>query len=145
MGAMKLRPVRIEDETRLRHEFQLETTGRNPFCHTLIAKFIGEYRTGAAGAPDAAFIVGMARMAVEIWRPAAVVLDLSDLRYEWGDEMGWLLPPSLGRKSAVVVGPGCTRAIATLLWGVDTQRAATEAGFIFNSVEAAWESVRHRA
>ena len=91
-------------------------------------------------------MLGMASMAVQIWRPAAIVLDLSKLRYEWGDEMGWLLPPSVGcGKAAVVVGPGCARAIATLMWGVNTQKGATEAEFIFDSVDAAWESVRHRA
>jgi hypothetical protein len=146
MGAMNLRPVRIGDETSLRCEFQLETSGRNSFCYTLIARFSGEYRIGSGGKPDARFIAGMTRMAVAIWHPAALVLDLSELRYEWGDDMRDLLPPSEGHmKSAVVVGPGCARAIATLLWGVDTQKAATEADFIFDNVEAAWESVRHRA
>lgn len=146
MSGMKLRPVRIEDETPLRHEFQLETTGGNQFRYTLIARFIGEYRDGSAGAPDAAFIIGMVKMAVQIWRPAALVLDLSELRYDWGDEMDWLLPPSVGcRKTAVVVGPGCARAIATLMWGVNTHKSATEAEFIFDNVEAAWESVGYRS
>jgi len=144
MSGMKLLPVRLEDETRLRYEFQLETSGRNSFCYTLIAKFIGEYRDGSAGRPDVDFIVGMTNLAVAMWHPAALVLDLSDLRYEWGDEMSWLLPPSVTCKAAVVVGPKCARAIATVMWGLDTQKQATEADFIFETVEAAWESVRHR-
>jgi hypothetical protein len=145
MGMMKLQPVRIEDETRLRYEFQLETTGRHSFCYTLIAKFSGEYRPGSAGSPDASFIVGITELAVGIWHPAGLILDLSELRYEWGDEMEWLLPPSVGCKAAVVVGPGCAPAIATLLWGLKTEKSATDAEFIFDSVQAAWESVRYRA
>jgi hypothetical protein len=142
---MNLQPVRIEEETGLRPEFQLETTGRNPFCYTLMAKFIGKYRPGSAGSPDAHFILEMTKMAVGIWQPAALVLDLSDLQYEWGDEMDWLLPPRVGRKAAVVVGPGCAPAIATLLWGLTTSKPATDAEFIFDTVQAAWEAVRHRA
>ena len=142
---MTLQQVRIEDETRLGHEFRLETSGRNSFCYTLIAKFMGEYRDGSAGKPDLLFMVGMTRMAVAIWHPAALVLDLSELRYDWGDDLSELISPAFaGKASAVVVGPKCARAIATLLWGVSTQKAATEAGFIFESVEEAWEAVRHR-
>jgi hypothetical protein len=145
---MKLQQVRIEDETRLGYEFRLETSGRNSFCYTLIAKFLGDYRDGSAGKPDLRFIVGMTKMAVAIWYPAALVLDLSELRYEWGDDMNELLSPTFGgERAAVVVGPKCARAIATLatlLWGVSTQKAATEADFIFESVEEAWEAVRHR-
>ena len=143
--AMKLQQVRIEDETRLRYELRLETSGRNSFCYTLIAKFIGDYRDGSAGKPDLQFMAGLARMAVAIWHPAAVVLDLSELRYEWGDDMDELLSPTFaGKKAAVVVGPKCARAIATLLWGISTQKAAAEADFIFETVEQAWEAVRHR-
>jgi hypothetical protein len=146
MGTMNLRPVRIEEETRLRCEFQLETTGRNSFQYTLIARFSGDYRDGSAGKPDARFIAGMTRMGVAIWHPAALILDLSELRYEWGDDLGEILPPG-GKhlRSAVVIGPGCARAIATLLWGVNTQKAATEAEFIFDNLEAAWEAVRYQA
>ena len=142
---MRLQQVRIEDETCLGHDFRLETSGGNSFCYTLIAKFTGDYRYGSGGKPDLRFMGGMTRMAVAIWHPAAVVLDLSDLRYEWGDDMSELLSPTFaGKKAAVVVSPKCARAIATLLWGGNTQRAATEAEFIFESVEQAWEAVRRR-
>lgn len=144
MAAMNLRLVRLDDATAVRCEFQLETTGKNRFCYTLIARFVGEYRSGCAGRPDAAFIVGMATTAVELWHPAALVLDLSQLRYEWGDEMASVLTPDVPCKVAIVVGPGCGPAIATLMWGLNTNRNATEADGIFDCLEAAWEAVRHR-
>jgi len=144
MISMKLVPVRVEEASGLRCEFQLETSGGNPYRYTLIAKFIGEYREGAAGSPDAQFMIGMTNLAVGLWQPTGLVLDLSDLRYNWGDEMGLLLPPSVTCKCAIVIGPPCARAIATLLWGIDTQESATDAEFIFESVQAAWEFVKHR-
>ncbi len=102
---------------------------------------------GSAGAWDAHFIQGITRTAIECWRPAAVVLDLSELVYEWADEMDLLLDvgSDCHVKSAVVVGPRCAPAIATLLWGVETSCVATEADFIFVDVEEAWDWVRQRA
>ncbi len=142
---MKLQPVRFEDETHIRHEFELETTGQNRFWYTLIAKFIGTYGHGSSGRADAHYILGVTKTAIDIWQPAAVVLDLSELRYEWGDEMDWLLPPALDVPAAVVVGPHCAPAIATLMWGLKTTRAATEAEFVFDDRGAAWAYVRDQA
>jgi hypothetical protein len=145
--AMKLERVAFDDDNRIDYEFLLETTGASRFWYTLIAKFRGQYRDGSAGAPDAAFIEGLTRTALEVWSPAALVLDLSELRYDWGDEMASLLDigDDGGLKTAVVVGPGCARAIATLMWGVDTTREATEAEGIFATVEEAWTHVRKTA
>ncbi len=133
------------DEIAIRYEFQLETTGPNQFWYTLIAKFAGHYREGSAGRPDACFVLGMARTAVEVWHAAALVLDLSELQYQWGDEMEHLLPPDVGVPAAVVVGPGCARSIATLLWDdVNTAHEATEAEFVFANLQDGWENVRKR-
>jgi hypothetical protein len=106
-----------------------------------------DYRDGSEGAPDAHFMCGLTEIALEIWRPAALVLDLSELQYDWGDEMDLVL--SVGQRqhvpSAVVIGPGCSRAIATLFWGTDTSRLATEAENIFTDLDAAWKHVRKTA
>ena len=141
---MKLARVSFEDENRIDCEFFLETTGKNRFWYTLIARFRGRYRDGSAGAPDAALIRGLTHTAIEVWRPAAVVLDLSELHYEWGDEMATLFDVGLDHnmKCAIVVGPACSKAIATLMWGVNTTRSPSEAENIFDNVEEAWEYVR---
>lgn len=140
---MNSHSIAFEDVTSLRFEFELESTGRYPFF-TLIARWTGRYGLGSEGRPDACYILGLTRTAIEVWEPATLVLDLSGLEYEWGDEMDWLLPPDVPVPAAVVVGPGCERAIATLLWGPDTTQRATEAEFIFDNIESAWEAVRYR-
>jgi uncharacterized protein with HEPN domain len=141
---MNLQPIRFEDEAHIRHEFALETTGKNRSFYTLIAKFIGAYGYGSGGHADACYMLGVTKTAVDIWGPAALILDLSELRYEWGDEMDWLLPPAVHIPAAVVVGPHSATAIATLMWGVDTTRHATEAEFVFDNLEAAWRYVREQ-
>lgn len=132
------------DEIPIRCEFHLETSGigAGRYWYALIAKFAGHYREGSVGNPDAGFILGMARTAVEVWHAKALVLDFSELQYQWGDEMEWLLPPDVPVPTAVVVGPGCGPAIATLLWeDVKTSHKASEKDFIFDSVEDAWKYV----
>jgi hypothetical protein len=144
---MKLSRVTFTDDNRIDYEFFLETTGKNRFWSTLVAKFRGRFRDGSKGAPDASFIHGITQTALQVWDPAAVVLDLSELQYEWGDEMDFLLNVGADRnvKSALVVGPGCAKAIATLMWGVETTRVVTEAENIFDNVEEAWKYVRKTA
>lgn len=134
---MKLQSVRFEDETNIKYDFSLETSGKTRFDYTLIARFIGTYADGSSGRPDAAFILGMTRAALDVWHPGSLVLDLSELKYDWGDEMDWLLPPESHRPTAVIVGPACEKAIATLMFGRDSTRLATEADFIFSNLNEA--------
>ena len=140
---MNLQPVRFEDESSIQYQLYLDTTGKNRFWCTLIAKFTGAYADGGSGRADAAYILGVVSTAMEIWNSASLVLDLSGLKYEWGDEMRWLLPPNVhGRPAAVVVGPGCTPAVATLLFGLNTSRSATEAECVFADLDEAIAYVR---
>jgi hypothetical protein len=140
---VNLRPARFEDESNIRCEFQLDRSADIHSYATLIAKFAGRYREGSGGNPDARFICGMLKAAIEVWRPGALVINFSELDYVWGDEMDWFLSPTFNNlPAAVVIGPGCAAAIATLIWGLNTNRPATDADFVFDTVQKAWESVR---
>ena len=139
---MNLQPAKFEDESSIRYNLQLETSGGGRFWYTLVVKFVGSYANGSSGRADASYMLGVCEMAVSIRKPAAVVIDLSELRYEWGDEMAWLVPPSVHVPAAVVVGPSCAAAIATLLFGPKTTRQATDAECVFDSVATAWRYVR---
>lgn len=144
---MQIQPISFEKETDIVYEFQLETTGKNRFFYTLIAKFKGTYRPGSAGAPDAAFICGIARTAVMMWHPAALILDLRDLSYTWGDEMDWVLDAGAdsGVPTAVVGSNACLPAIGTLIHGINSTRPATAAENIFDNIDQAWEFIRKKA
>lgn len=144
---MQLQPVSFDKETNIRYEFKLETTGKNRFWYTLIAKFSGTYRRGSAGAPDAHFICGIAQTALAMWHPAALILDLRELSYVWGDEMDIVLSGGSGRRvpTAVVGSDACLPAIGTLIHGIDSTTPATEAENIFDNIDEAWEYVRKKA
>lgn len=144
---MQLQPVSFDEETDIRYEFQLETTGKNRFWYTLIVKFSGTYRPGSAGAPDAHFICGVTQTAIAMWRPAALILDLRELSYKWGDEMDLVLDAGSDHHimRAIVGSEACLPAIGTLIHGIDSKQPATDAESIFDNIEEAWEYIRKKA
>ena len=80
-------------------------------------KAFGTYKSGSAGSSDAYHIRGMMAYAQERFFQRFWVLDLSDLDYEWGDEMDLVL--GLDEFEGVeviatVFGPKCVEAVATL-------------------------------
>lgn len=52
-----------------------------------IVKFYGTYRIGSQGNPDAVFMRAVIHMFAEVCEPEAIILDLSELDYQWGDKM----------------------------------------------------------
>jgi hypothetical protein len=80
-------------------------------------KAFGKYKSGSAGSSDAYHIRGMMAYAQERFYQRYWVLDLSDLDYEWGDEMDLVLglDEFEGVESiATVFGENCIEAVATL-------------------------------
>ncbi len=102
----------------------------------------GTFGIGSGGNIHARYLCGMITAAHATWRPAALLLDLSSLVYTWGDSMADLLDAGsdLGVPSAVVVGPPCQQALATLMFqDVNTTHNATEREGVFDKLEEATE------
>ena len=146
----KVTPVSLNDpQNPIRCEFSLidpETPGK---WHILVARFVGTYRIGCKGNPDAMFIASMARAAVFNWGPSGVILDLSQLDYKWGDNMEEVLnvPQWAGFDIpfAVLVGAESREAIASLKFGVETKKQATEVEGYFDTLAAAIEYLLPRS
>lgn len=98
----------------------------------LIVHFSGKYGFGSQGNPDAEHMRSSAVAAIDLWEPDALVLDLTQLHYEWGDlidiAIGGYAPPT-----AIVVGPNCREALASL-FGEDWQEQRT-----YDSIDSAIE------
>lgn len=56
-------------------------------CSILEVQFVGEYRWGSAGNPDAAMMVQVLSGLLARVEPDVVLLDVSQLRYEWGNSL----------------------------------------------------------
>ncbi|MDP6705311.1 MAG: hypothetical protein QF893_03115 [Alphaproteobacteria bacterium] len=92
------------------------------FCNLLIAEFAGEYGHGARGNDDGVFMTAMLRAGFSAWAPWVLVLDLAELRYEWGDMMESALragedyrPWDGGLATAVVASPLNEAALRSLI------------------------------
>jgi hypothetical protein len=98
-------------------------------------------------APDAFFIQGITQTALGVWSPAALILDLRELSYTWGDDMDCVLGVGAERDlPTAVVGSGlCLPAMGTLIHGVDSTTPATDVEHIFDSIEEAWDYIHQTA
>jgi hypothetical protein len=86
----------------------------------LVVQFAGTYGVGSDGNQDAQYMRAMVVAAIEFVEPSGLIFDLTELRYEWGDRMHWVLHS--GHRHyingdlpyAVVVSPLCEQAISSL-------------------------------
>ena len=107
----------------------------------LVIAFSGVYRHGSAGADDASFISAITYACVHAWNPKAVVLDLIDLDYQWGDEMDAVLLPDVDPiPVSVAAGPKCAPAIETLL-----NTRTSDLDWMFATRDEAIENARARS
>jgi hypothetical protein len=137
---MEFKSVEFKDASGVTPSFKLRSGERGVvYSKILIARFDGEYRIGSRGGPDAYFIYAMTQAAVTVWHPDALLLDFSNLDYQWGDEMGMLLAlhDRGGLPTAVLGGEKCLPAIATLVFGEKTTQLATERDGIFENLDEA--------
>ena len=117
---MNLTRVALEDLSDIRYSVALPPHERFARPEFVQAAFRGVYREGAAGAPDATYIMAIMAAVDRAWNPAAFIVDLTELAYTWGDEMSWLWDVgshywcTCRRPLAVVVSQRCQTALQSL-------------------------------
>jgi len=120
---MKLANVTLEDLSLLTHEVKLPETAKFGVPAFKVISYHGEYRHGSAGEPDACYIVATATAAHKAWYTDGIVIDFSDLAYEWGDNMEWVLgigqgaPAKCAFPLVIIVGDRCREALGSLIAG----------------------------
>ncbi|MFW9996843.1 MAG: hypothetical protein ACFFD4_32675 [Candidatus Odinarchaeota archaeon] len=118
---MELKELSFDDEcssttSSMTCVFQLATSEKKSFQHTLVVQFSGTYRYGSSGAPDAAFMRGMIGKAVNFWQPNKLIIDLSSLVYTWGNNLFDIaLYSHRSRSTAIVFGPDCREGLSSLI------------------------------
>jgi|HubBroStandDraft_6_1064221.scaffolds.fasta_scaffold06404_7 hypothetical protein len=137
---MKFDAIDIGKKGNIRCSLQRWARNKKPFLSIVQVAFSGDYRTGSAGAPDAHYMDGMNRIVDAVWNPSALILDLRDVDYQWGDEMDLVLQPPTDI-IAIVVSSKCERAISTLFYGINTKESVLAETHFFDSLEPAIEFV----
>ena len=118
-----------------------------PYRDILIVKYSGQYPDGSSGNTDARYMFAMGNAALQAYEPSGVIIDMSDLHYEWGDMLEMVF--GIGSDQyvdaefpmAAVVGPRCREAIRTLIHGINNDKPLNEIGWVFDSLQAAWDHV----
>jgi hypothetical protein len=117
---MELQPISLETLSGIRHTASLALHERLSQPEFLHVAFRGEYRPGAEGKPDALYITSTIAALDTAWYSDAFIIDLTDLKYEWGGEMswlwgiGWVRTFRAHRPLAVIVGDYCRTALQSL-------------------------------
>ena len=133
---MKFAAIELSKNGNIGFSLRRWARDKQPFLSIVHVSFSGDYRSGSSGAPDAHYIDGLVRTVDAVWSASGLILDLSDLRYEWGDEMDLVLQPPTAI-AAIVVSSKCEPAISTLFYGIDTKETVLDEPHFFDAFDPA--------
>jgi hypothetical protein len=88
----RIRSARPEELSAIATEFGVASVS-DLYRQVLVVSFSGKHRAGAAGAPDSRAMHAQVAMAVTLWTPDALIVDLSRLDYPGGDRVREILKP----------------------------------------------------
>jgi len=137
VNTAQIREVRFDDLSdityrMLLHEYPPSVVGASS-CRILVIEFLGKYGVGSEGNDDSLFMATLIRAAMNCWYVDGLVLDFSQLAYEWGNSIGDVLLAGksvLGKKfpTAVVVSELCEAALqsAQPFYASDSQSGGQE-------------------
>jgi hypothetical protein len=97
---MELSERRFEDLSRLQYRIFTCALGGDRNRSALVLNFSGVYGVGSAGNGDAAFMRIITQAALSSWDSDAVVFDLRELAYEWGDAIWGVFSRGVARSRA---------------------------------------------
>src|ERR1700747_1694426 len=118
-SVMDLSERRFDELIRLQYRIFTFPLGGKHHAKALVLKFSGVYGIGSEGNGDADFMLAITRAATSVWHCHAVVFDLRELAYEWGDSFwrifGRGIEPSgtEGMPCALVISDLCRGGFST--------------------------------
>ncbi len=117
------------------------------YKEVLMIKYSGKYEFGSTGNSDATYMSAMGKAAIEAWEPSAVIIELQELEYEWGDRLDIIFNIGSDKYAdepfpvAVIVGSGCEEALRTLLLGTHSKEPIDSIEWVFKDFDTAWKYI----
>ena len=117
----------------------------------LVVKYTGDYPYGSAGNRDAKYMLAMGEAGLLVWEPSGVIVDFSNLNYQWGDALEMVF--NIGAHShyedvplpmALVVGKECEEALRSLIVGLNRVAALDTVEWVFWTLKDAWLYVEEK-
>ena len=137
--------VPFSNKSSINYSIQIATTGEITSPTTLIIHFMGEYRYGTGGNPDARYMIEIISAAIDRWPPNSLLIDLSKLSYEWGDKIEGVLDFANYLPTAFIVGAKCREGLSSLVFGLYTKKDVTDAEEFFENISEAFEYLRNKS
>lgn len=149
---MELTEYRLQDLSKIEVQYftapslkQWKLAARLISYRILVVKYIGVFGWGSGGRGDGTFMGAMARAGIHALKPDGIIHDLSELSYEWGDDLSGVMHIGSEKKSkdarAVVVGPKCEDAVRTLCLGEKSREPLEKIGWVFRTLAEARDHV----
>lgn len=110
----------------------------------LCIKFKGEYRPGSQGKSELGFMTGHFELGRAVWKPFKIIIDISEVIYEWGDDMEILLNISESKSSVMIIGEKNRRALSTLIYGRETKKDIVDNKFYFDNFDKGIEKLMRK-
>jgi hypothetical protein len=140
MNFKDLKKINLKNENNIKTEFYLKNSVINHNSYDIILiKFIGNYRNGSKGNLDAKFLCANIEFAKEYFKPNGIILDLTELKYEWGDELEKAFGAGKYIAFAVLISDLNKKAIGTLVNFGNENIPATDKEYIYDSFNTAWK------
>lgn len=139
---MDFRPVKLESYCpSITYNFKVAYLRDTHLINVLVISFIGKYRYGSGGSPDAGLIKGIIKTGLSVFDPFSVVIDLTMLEYTWGDNLDLSFEETDSTKTVVVVGDKCRKGMSSLMFGINSNKDIVDNNFFFDDFEKALSSL----
>jgi hypothetical protein len=136
--SMMFQPISVDDICpTISYDFKCTYYKGTPHIDILIIAFHGDYRDGSTGSADAGLIRGILKIGAEAFNPYSILIDFTDLKYEWGDNLDLSFEDAAPITTVVLVGNKCRKAMSTLAFGIDTDREIVDNVFFFDDFDKA--------
>jgi hypothetical protein len=135
---MTFQPISLDNFCpTITYDFKFKNLRDTQLVDILIISFHGKYRDGSAGSPDAGLIKGIIKTGVSVFDPFSVLIDLTDLEYNWGDNLDLSFADTGPTKRVILVGDKCRQAMSSLEFGIGTNEDIVDNDLFFDDFDKA--------
>jgi hypothetical protein len=117
------------------------------YFEAIIVAFSGNYGFGSRGSDDAKFMTAIIKAALAAWKPLGLVIDLSQMQYEWGDLIAKAIDAGAGHyidrpfPTTIVVSDLNREGLTSL---IREEMGGNPKEWLFESLEAAIQTIEKR-
>lgn len=126
------------------YSFKVKYLNNTQIVDILVVSIHGKYRDGSAGRADAGLIKGIVDTGVFMFKPSSVLIDFSDLEYNWGDNIDMDFEEIKPTRFVILVSEKCRTGLSSLLFWLNTDKDIVDNKLFFDNFEEAISELKKR-